>query len=179
MPLRQSILASALLTLSVIAFGCDTGGVGPPEGSPFYADQVNCDDGNGDSPTDMACTEDCTRACGYLRTDSDPRAQKYCVCEGGVFIECRCPKPDWYLGAPSAPYCDDLTPDGSGKKSFLDKMPCQVQWQECIARDPVDGFTPQGCACMDRGDKKPGTNPPEPLFKWDCRSTEKWFYPEQ
>jgi hypothetical protein len=116
---------------------------------------------------------------------------KYCVCEAGVFIECRCPRPEWYKGAPDAPYCDKYTEDGKGlTASFVDPItddpvPCvrdgvadAVEWDQCVARDPVDGFTPRGCVCMD--ERTPFGQPSNPAnLVWICASTEKWFYPEQ
>ena len=82
-----ALLASAVLLVA----GCETGGA-QPEDEALLA--VGCDD-NGDSPTDKACTEDCTRDCGFDARPI-PRALKYCECESGVFIECRCTRPDWY-----------------------------------------------------------------------------------
>ncbi|HEX6271552.1 MAG TPA: hypothetical protein VFZ53_00860 [Polyangiaceae bacterium] len=169
MPLSRSISAVVLVALSVAAApGCMAGGAAPSEESGLYGDCLGAD-----SPTDMACTEDCVRDCGFTHPMYE-RAKKYCVCQAGVYIECRCPRPDWYKGAPDAPYCDKYTEDGSGKTMLVDKRPCDAEWDQCVARDIVDGFTPRGCVC---------TRDPEPLpngrLVWECGSTEKWFYPDQ
>ena len=164
MPLRRRVFASVLLALSVVAApGCMAGGAAPSEESGLFGD---C--GGSDSPTDFACHEDCTRPCGFTHPSYE-RALKYCVCQAGVYIECRCPRPDWYQGAPDAPYCDSLTTDGSGDTRVLDERPCQAEWDQCVGRDLVEGFTPKGCVCvLDEG-----------KLRWECGSTEKWFYPEQ
>jgi len=169
MPFRHSVSAGVLLALSVVApSGCMTGGAAPSEESGLYGD-AQCTDTSADSPTDMACHADCTRPCGFTVPGFD-RALKYCVCQAGIFIECRCPRPDWYEGALEAPYCDSLTSDGSGRTMFLDKRPCQAEWDQCVARDPVSGYTPKGCVC---------TVEPDGKLVWECGSTEKWFYPDQ
>lgn len=166
------ITAGTLLISAVLLFaGCDTGGAFLDENSPLYFDEANCKDTSIDSPTDMPCHEDCTRDCGFNGSPNYPRAIKYCVCQGGVFIECRCPRPDWYKGAMSAPYCDPLTPDGSGLAEYLDDLPCEKEWQQCIGRDPVDGFTPRGAVCLNRRN--------DGRLTWKAGSTEKWFYPDQ
>jgi hypothetical protein len=52
------------------------------------------------------------------------------------------------------------------------------EFDQCVARDPVDGFTPRGCVCLDT--ESPLGAPSNPAnFEWVCASTEKWFYPEQ
>jgi hypothetical protein len=195
MPFWRSVTASVFLALSgVAAFGCTTGGAAPldedfygdpPVDAPVTPGQVcyhniedyMLSDTGADSPTDFACHADCYRPCGFdpnnPKYPSDPkfpRAVKYCPCESGVYIECRCPRPDWYKGAFEAPYCDKYTIDGKGISDPLDGDPCPEEWAQCIGRDPVDGYTPRGCACFETTD---GT------LEWDCRSTEKWFYPEQ
>jgi len=152
-----------------------TGGAAPPEGSTLYGDR----DESGlpvcgtesESPTDLACHDDCVRDCGFNGSPNYPRAQKYCVCQGGVFIECRCPRPEWYVGDLEAPYCDDWTSDGSGRSQLIVRSFCDQEFKQCIARDPVDGFTPRGCVCLHK------RNTTE--LEWVCASTEKWFYPEQ
>jgi hypothetical protein len=173
MAFRRCVSASVVLALSVIApSGCMTGGAAPSEESGLYGDRdeaglPQC--GGADSPTDMACHEDCQRDCGFTHPQY-PRAQKYCVCQAGVFIECRCPRPDWYIAAPDAPYCDKYSTDGSGRTQLVDKRPCKAEWDQCVARDPVDGYTPRGCVCTEELDG---------MLVWECGSTEKWFYPEQ
>jgi hypothetical protein len=165
----RSTAGTFLISAVFLFAGCETGGAEPEE--VYFA--VGCDDGGGDSPTDLACTEDCSRDCGFTATPTHGRALKYCVCEGGVYIECRCPRPDWYKGAPSAPYCDYLTPDGLGIASTLDEIPCDKEWDQCVGRDIVEGFTPRGCACLF---KNSGAGL---RLEWECGSTEKWFYPDQ
>jgi hypothetical protein len=164
-----ALLASAVLLVA----GCETGGA-LPEDEALLA--VGCDD-NGDSPTDKACTEDCTRPCGF-DAQPVPRALKYCECESGVYIECRCPRPEWYKGAPSAPYCDNLTDDGLGIAETLHTDPCEKEWDQCVGRDIVDGFTPRGCVCLFKRSESDDMRGVMRL-EWDCGSTEKWFYPDQ
>ena len=153
-----------------LAFACDTGGAESDE-ALFYTGEAQCSDTALDSPTDKACHEDCVRNCGFNGSPNYPRAQKYCICQGGVYIECRCPRPDWYKGAIFAPYCDSLTADGLGISASLDDMPCEREWDQCIGRDIVDGYTPRGAVCLDtRGNGQ---------LTWVAGSTEKWFAPEQ
>jgi hypothetical protein len=51
---------------------------------------------------------------------------------------------------------------------FLDNKACTLEWQQCVARDAVDGTTNRGCVCLSTN----GT------LRWDCGSTNKWFVPE-
>jgi hypothetical protein len=172
----RRITAGALLVPAVLLIqSCTNGGESLDENDPLYNGELYCKDTSMDSPTDLPCHEDCTRDCGFNASpgpaDSPyPRGVKYCVCQGGVFIECRCPRPDWYIGPISAPYCDSLTADGSGMTGLLEDLPCTNEWQECVGRDIVTGYTPRGCVCLN----KRGNGP-----IWVCGSTEKWFYPEQ
>lgn len=170
MPLRRSVCLSVLLTLSVIApSGCMTGGAAPLD-EGLYGD-AQCPDTSSDSPTDMACHDDCVRPCGFNASPHYPRANKYCVCQGGVYIECRCPRPEWYIGAQDAPYCDDWTSDGSGRFQYIMPSECTKEFRQCVTRDIVDGFTPRGCVCIDKDGRG--------QLEWVCASTEKWFYPDQ
>lgn len=189
MSLRRSVTASAFLALSVVASGCTTGGAAPLD-EDFYGDapgEVGCvrsvDDFDNvdtsvDSPTDLACHEDCIRPCGFNGSPHYPRGIKYCECQSGVYIECRCPRADWYIAAPDAPYCDDWTIDGSGRTMSINPRECTKEFKQCIARDPVDGYTPRGCVCLDR-ESRPGMPSDPTRLEWVCASTEKWFYPEQ
>lgn len=173
-PFVRALWLRVGLVLSVLsAAGCLAGGAAPAEDSGLYGDRdptgmPQCGP-DSESPTDQACHEDCTRDCGFTHP-LYPRALKYCVCQAGVFIECRCPRPEWYQGAREAPYCDPLTSDGSGRTSFINDTPCDAEWDQCVARDEVDGFTPRGCVCV---------RMPNDTLRWECGSTEKWFYPEQ
>jgi hypothetical protein len=170
MPPGRSIGAGVLLALSVVApSGCMTGGAAPLD-EDFYGD-LQCPDTSSDSPTDMACHDDCQRDCGFNAGPNYPRGVKYCVCQSGVYIECRCPRADWYKGELDAPYCDDWTTDGSGKASSIKAAECDREFKQCITRDPVDGFTPRGCVCIDKEGRG--------QLQWVCASTEKWFYPKQ
>ena len=183
MPPGRSICAGVLLALSVVApSGCATGGAAPLDEDFFgdgpgdlgcvrSLDDFDIVDTGQDSPTDMACHEDCVRPCGFNATPNYPRGVKYCVCQSGVYIECRCPRADWYEGELDAPYCDDWTTDGSGKASSIKAAECKREFKQCITRDPVDGFTPRGCVCIDRDGQG--------QLEWVCASTEKWFYPKQ
>jgi len=193
MPLRRSVTASVFLALSVgMPLGCTTGGAAPLD-EDFYGDSPgdtycahNLEDYDDpakadtslDSPTDFACHADCYRACGFNASPHYPRGVKYCECESGVYIECRCPRAPWYIGAPDAPYCDDYTYNGSGEAASIDDTKCTREWLQCVTRDVVDGYTPRGCVCIDR-DTPLGmpTNPAN--LEWVCGSTEKWFYPDQ
>jgi hypothetical protein len=166
------ITAGALLVPAVLLIqGCTTGGAFLEENDPLYQGELDCKETSVDSPTDLPCHEDCTRDCGFNGAPKYPRGVKYCVCQGGVFIECRCPRAEWYIGPISAPYCDSLTADGSGLTGIIEDQACPNEWQECVGRDIVTGYTPRGCVCLD----KRGTG----QFIWVCGSTEKWFYPDQ
>ena len=190
MPRWRSVTVSAFLALSVAAAsGCVTGGAAPLD-EDYYGDapgELACvhniedymmADTGQDSPTDLACHADCYRPCGFNASPRYPRGIKYCECESGVYIECRCPRAPWYKGAPDAPYCDRYTSDGLGLASPLDGVPCTTEWAQCVGRDVVDGYTPRGCVCLDR--RTPEGQPSVPAnFQWRCGSTEKWFYPEQ
>jgi hypothetical protein len=147
--------AGVFLVSAVLLVGCETGGAHLDPDSPLYYDEQNCTDTSMDSPTDKPCHEDCQRPCGFNGSPHYPRAVKYCVCQGGVFIECRCPRPDWYIGV----------------AEFLDNLPCEKEWMQCVGRDIVEGFTPRGAVCLNkRGDGR---------LVWEAASTEKWFYPDQ
>ena len=190
MPLRRTVTASVFLALSVcMPSGCTTG-VAAPLDEDFFgdsADDLGCvhdiadigmADTSADSPTDFACHADCYRPCGFNGSPHYPRGVKYCVCQSGVYIECRCPRAPWYIGTPDAPYCDKISSDGSGRSQFVQNRPCDKEFAQCVARDPVDGYTPRGCVCLDRD--SPEGAPSNPAnFEWVCASTEKWFYPEQ
>ena len=163
-------LGSALVTVAAagLVYGCMAGGA---EADPeAYEGELNCEVTSIDSPTAHPCRADCFRACGFNASPNFPRAVKYCECEGGVYIECRCPRPEWYQGAAFAPYCDGLTEDGSGFIGRLQNRPCETEWQQCVARDLVGGNTPRGCACLNKRGAE---------LVWVCSSTEKWFAPEE
>ena len=68
-----------------------------------------------------------------------------------------------------APYCDDQSADGLGLADPLDGEPCEKEWDQCVGRDIVEGFTPRGCVCLNKNGG----------LEWECGSTEKWFYPDQ
>jgi hypothetical protein len=110
-----------------------------------------------------SCTTDCLVPCGY-----QTMGLKTCSCAQGTYSQCPCPKPDEYLGAPTAPDCSTMdSPDGSA--DALDDLPCTVEWAQCIGNDRVDGNTPRGCACM----KHIVTG----NLQWFCGSTNRWFIP--
>jgi hypothetical protein len=174
---RRITAGLSIIPAVFLAYGCMTGGAGPAEDSPLYLGEAACQDTSIDSPSDRPCHQDCVRNCGFNGDPNFPRAPKYCVCQSGVFIECRCPRPDWYKGAIYAPYCDSFSWDGSGLTSRVeedeqgnDDIPCDTEWQQCVGRDSVDGFTARGCVCLN----KRGS-----ALIWVCGSTEKWFAPEQ
>ncbi len=103
--------------------------------------------------------------CGFFEMGT-----KTCTCAGGIYDNCSCPKPDSYLGAPTAQYCDSLTTDGMGMIASLNDTPCTTEWDECVGRDAVTGPTPKGCACL----HNPEFNND---LMWKCQSTNQWFMP--
>jgi hypothetical protein len=107
--------------------------------------------------TGALCTQDCSVACGFAGIGT-----KTCICSGGAFSACPCPRPPTFMGAPTAPLC--ATPDGT--TTTLRNTPCATEWDECIGTDPVSGTTPQGCVCL-----VDATG----ALTWTCGSTNKWF----
>jgi hypothetical protein len=100
------------------------------------------------------------------RSVADPALQEGCKCieTGGT--------PQWACGSPSqlqipsdAVSCLTFA---TGDENYLKNKPCANPWQECIARNFVDGTTPHGCVCLN----VTGT------MRWACGSTNKWFVPE-
>lgn len=110
-----------------------------------------------DASSGAACTKDCRLPCGF-----DEMSQKICTCTGGTYSSCPCARPDAYQGAPTAGFCTQ----GMGLTSDLDEQACTVEWEQCIARDPVPG-TPRGCVCKMSSE----TN----ALQWFCGSTNNWF----
>jgi hypothetical protein len=115
---------------------------------------ANCNTTN--ASTEAACTIDCRIQCGF-----NGIGQKHCTCVSGRYESCPCERPAAYQGAPTAGFCTI----GTGMSEELDETPCDTEWDQCIARDPVTG-TPRGCACMksDSG-----------ALQWSCGSTNNWF----
>jgi hypothetical protein len=107
--------------------------------------------------TGTVCTEDCVITCGFNQLGT-----KTCMCDGGYYSSCPCPRPEEYQGALTAPLCD--TADGT--TTSLKNGACETEWQQCIGTDPITGNTPRGCVCMrhSRGN-----------LQWYCGSTNKWF----
>ncbi len=100
------------------------------------------------------------------RSISDPALQEGCTCvDGGI-------GPQWACGTPSQQMIPDRAPScvefATGDEAYLKNSPCAVEWQECIARNFVDGTTQHGCVCLNTN----GT------MRWACGSTNKWFVPE-
>ncbi len=118
-----------------------------------------------DARTGSSCTIDCRVGCGF-----QTMGLKYCTCAGGVYASCPCPKPENYLGAPTAPPCSQFaSPDGTA--DALDDLPCTTEWDQCIGSEVSPGSTtPRGCACI--------TNRITNALQWYCGSTNRWFAPE-
>jgi hypothetical protein len=89
---------------------------------------------------------------------------KHCTCYDGTYVDCSCPRPAEYLGAPTAPRCAN----GNGHTASIKGTACSVEWEQCIALDPVTGVTPRGCVCLPN---ELGGN----LLTWFCGSTNRWF----
>lgn len=126
----------------------------------------NCTSANAKS--DATCTKDCKIGCGF-----DQLGTKLCSCLGGVYSQCPCPRPETYKGPETAKYCDDADFPSATETGLMEEMkglPCETEWEQCIARDAPPGSTPRGCVCM----LNLTTNHPE----WHCGSTNKWFLPE-
>lgn len=107
------------------------------------------------------CTVDCQLGCGFQEIGT-----KYCTCVAGAYESCPCMRPAEFLGGATAPLCSTKGA-ANGYAESLKGMPCTTEWDLCIGEDPVDGSTPQGCACMIHavtGD-----------MQWFCGSTNKWF----
>jgi hypothetical protein len=100
------------------------------------------------------------------RSEPDPSKREGCLCIKSANSA------QWACGAPSMVGVSEnavsCTEYATGLMAYLDKDPCSTEWQECIARDFVDGTTPRGCVCLSTN----GT------LRWSCGSTNKWFVPE-
>jgi hypothetical protein len=123
-----------------------------------------------DASTGAFCNQSCCLGCGFLYSGVQ-MGTKTCACPvgGGAFTACPCPKPDTYLGAPTAPSC---TTKGSitGQSAELKDKPCDTLWDECVGSEAPNGATYQGCVCLPNSKV-------DAAFGWDCRSTNKWFGP--
>lgn len=100
------------------------------------------------------------------RSNPDPATREGCSC---MRVDTSA---QWACGVPSvvgvpedAVSCSGF---GTGEMIYLKDAPCDIEWQQCIARDFVDGTTPRGCVCL-------GT---KGSLRWSCGSTNKWFVPE-
>lgn len=124
---------------------------------------VNCDPNCNSSfaETGATCTQSCYVSCGFQRL-----GMKTCTCTSGTYSQCPCPRPEGYLGAPTAPRCTL----GDGNTAALVGLPCMTEWEQCIGSDVVTGNTPRGCACL--------KNPLNGELRWYCGSTNRWFRPE-
>lgn len=100
------------------------------------------------------------------RSVSDPAQQEGCTCTGmGASAQWACGVPS-QLGIPAdAVSCTEYQ---TGDEGYLMDKPCTNEWQECIARNFVDGTTQHGCVCLNRNGS----------LRWSCASTNKWFVPE-
>lgn len=126
----------------------------------------NCTTSNAKS--DATCTVDCTIPCGFEQLGT-----KACSCVGGVYAQCPCPRPATYLGEGTAKYCDDPhfpSATDTGLMQEMKGLPCDTEWEQCVARDVPPGSTPRGCVCMSNGLSG--------RLRWVCGSTNKWFFPE-
>lgn len=111
----------------------------------------------------------CTTIVGAMcidRSQSDPARQEGCACiEGSAGAQWACGVPS-AVGVPAnAVSCVEYQ---TGDENYLKGAPCPTEWQQCIARNFVDGTTQRGCVCL-------GTNG---TLRWVCGSTNKWFVPE-
>lgn len=119
----------------------------------------------------FACDQDCEFQCGF---GSD--APEFCKCQNGVFTSCDCPRPDWYLGAPTAPSCDTIVP---GPLEALDGTSCTQEWQQCFEGDGLAGryaFERGGSACNGRGCAC--LLQPDGDLEWVCGAINGWFTAE-
>lgn len=135
---------------------------GDPTEAPCNTDP-NCTTANAKS--DATCTKDCKIGCGF-----DQLGTKLCSCVGGVYSQCPCPRPASYKGAEVAKYCDDPDFPSASETGLMQEMkglPCETEWEQCVARDIPPGNTPRGCVCM--------LNPTTNDLQWYCGSTNKWF----
>jgi hypothetical protein len=100
------------------------------------------------------------------RSQPDPAKQEGCSCIKGAAGA------QWACGAPSMVGVPDnagsCTEFETGDENYLKNAPCTNEWQQCIARNFVDGTTQHGCVCLSTN----GT------LRWACGSTNKWFVPE-
>jgi hypothetical protein len=144
--------------------GSGTGGSGVGGTSGACPDPITGNCNTTCAKTDAVCNEDCDVVCGYNGIGT-----KHCTCQGGVYIECPCPRPAAFLGPTRAPYCD-VKLGGDGMMASYDETDCTVEWEACISRDQHTG-TPRGCVCMQDPDA-------DFALKWSCGSTNKWFAAE-
>jgi hypothetical protein len=100
------------------------------------------------------------------RSEPDAGRREGCSCVAGAAGA------QWACGAPAmvgvpenAVSCSAFQ---TGDESYLKGAVCTKEWQECIARNFVDGTTQHGCVCLSTN----GT------LAWACGSTNKWFVPE-
>jgi hypothetical protein len=100
------------------------------------------------------------------RKEPDPAKREGCSCiKATAGAQWACGAPSLLGVAEGAAPCSDY---GTGDERQLKDQPCTSEWQECIARNWVDGTTPHGCVCLSTN----GT------LAWACASTNKWFVPE-
>jgi hypothetical protein len=100
------------------------------------------------------------------RSQPDPTEREGCSCiKGTAGAQWGCGAPGMLGVSEHAVSCIEFS---VGTIAYLDNDPCSIEWQECIARDFVDGTTQRGCACLSTN----GT------LRWECGSTNKWFVPE-
>jgi hypothetical protein len=152
-----------LIALSgALTFSCSSGEETGQAAMPIcYETQDpagNCSGAN--AKAGAPCTCDCQVACGYQKI-----GLKHCTCASGAYTQCPCPRPETFLAAEFAPFCDTLLGGDGFVATYKDKA-CDVEWQNCINRDAHTG-TPRGCVCM--------KDPSHGLLVWECGSTNRWF----
>jgi hypothetical protein len=149
--------------------GGSTGGVGGTSSECPDAITGNCNTTCAKSNAQCSAggtdgTGDCDTVCGF-----NGIGQKHCICAGGIYSDCLCPRPASFMAANFAPYCDVLL-SGTGMLAEYKDLPCDTEWQNCISRDAHTG-TPRGCVCMTDPDQ-------DGILAWSCGSTNKWFAPQ-
>lgn len=95
------------------------------------------------------------------------------TCRSTTFPEqgCHCSGKIWQCGMADAepansPSCESF---GNGKQGVLKDLPCDTEWQLCIARDyNPTGTSPRGCACLKEGAQ----------LSWTCGATNRWYRAE-
>ncbi len=103
---------------------------------------------------------DCDVECG-----PPPMGNKHCTCYDGTYVDCSCPRPasTWARRRRRA------ARTATAHTASIKGTACSVEWEQCIALDPVTGVTPRGCVCLPN---ELGGN----LLTWFCGLDRvRWF----